>query len=139
MFSRIDKGFDKRYWIYIYASVIFHTIAWILTWYAISTHRGRECIVSSAQAFDSIGFMGFYLITTFGLIAVMIFIPYFMDNNDSITLFMTILMLCAVIFTGFDAVNDIFMTINFDLGAYFTISVSRAAYNVVGQGSGFTC
>lgn len=136
-------GFDKIYWLFIYAAVIFHVVAGVLTAHALSTNTGKECINLSSTAFSLVGIYWWIILTSLFLISIMIFIPYLMEENERIGIWATTFLLIIVLAMAFDAVNDIAGTVGIYWLNDLMVAIVRMGYTsvstVTGTSSGFDC
>ena len=101
-------NFNRRYWILIGAAMIFATIASASTLYMAAINPAfKECNSVSASCFM---FFGMFPCMVFGILAllpVMVAIPYIFRQNEKPGPASVLVMGCFVLYTGFDAANNV--------------------------------
>jgi hypothetical protein len=131
--------FDKRYWVFIGSAVFFSSVASASTLYLASVEEHfMECNSISAAFFDAIGMVPSMVLGILFLIAVMVAIPYLFRQNEKAGFVSTFVMGLIVLYTAFDAVNNISAI----LGLYETYHVAHGILtetnnvtgNIVGTG-----
>lgn len=134
---------DKTYWIFIYAAVFFHMVAAILTVYLLQENLGIECVNASIVAFDAIGCYWWMIATSIWLIGIMVFIPYFMEENEHVGLWSIAFLAIIVFIMAFDALNDISVVMKIYWLNDFIITMFRTPYNAASISNtsviGFKC
>lgn len=124
------------YWLLIVAAVIFHTIALVLTWYALTYLGSKECNNFMATSFSTFGHLTTGTLSLILIIIGMISIPLIFKENEHIKLKSLIYLSVFTIFLGIDALNDIFVVTNNDL-SIITLSILKLPYFLIGNQ--FTC
>ena len=104
----INMNFDKRYWIFIGAAMFFTTVASAITLYMASIEKHFiECDSTSAACFLHFGMIPCMTLGILILPPVMIAIPYILRQNESAGLLSMVLLGAIVVYTAFDAVNNV--------------------------------
>jgi hypothetical protein len=99
--------FDKRYWLLIIPSVLFAGIASLCTFHMLSVYGLEiEAIYISRWFFERIGLLPGILFGMTILILGMISIPYLFRQNETISLYPSLIMGCIMTYTLLDAIND---------------------------------
>lgn len=105
-------NFDKRYWIFIIAAMIFASIASFITAYAIFiTKSATECNSIAFWWFNTIGMIPSMIIGI--LLLPMIAIPYVFKQNARMEPLSMLIMGCIVVYTFLDALNNITMLLGY--------------------------
>ncbi|NMB77645.1 MAG: hypothetical protein GYA23_00950 [Methanomicrobiales archaeon] len=126
-------NFDKRYWVLIGAAMLFATIASATTvWLSFINPGFRECNSVSAACFGTFGMIPCMVSGILILLPVMVAIPYILGQNEKPGLASVLLMSCFVIYTGFDALNNISALFGFYESYHLAHTALTSTNNVTG-------
>jgi hypothetical protein len=127
-------NFDTRYWVFIGLAVFFSTVASASTCYLASVEEHfMECNSISAALFDTIGMVPTMVLGILLLIPVMVAIPYIFGQNEKAGLISMVLMGIIVLYTAFDAVNNISAIMGFYETYHAAHRVLSETNNVTGN------
>lgn len=108
----------RYYWYLIGAAMFFSSVASVSTLYLASASPAfMECNSVSAACFSAIGMGPCMAIGVLSLLPVMAAIPYIFRQNTEPGLVPVLLMGCIVLYTAFDALNNISVILGFS-GTY---------------------
>lgn len=125
--------FDRRYWILIGAAVFFATVSSASTLYLASIREGfRECNSVAAACFTGIGMIPCMVLGILSLILVMVAIPFLLRQNEQPRLLSILILSCFVVYTAFDAVNNISAILGFQQSYQIAHSVLSTTNNATG-------
>jgi hypothetical protein len=124
--------FDKRYWIFIAAAMVFAAIASACTVYLSLVFHAMECNSVASVIFSRIGMIPAMLLGVLGLLPLMIAIPYALRQNERLGLLSVICLGAIVSYTAFDAVNDVSAVMGFQHAYLLAHSVLDTTNNVSG-------
>jgi hypothetical protein len=100
--------FDKRYWFFIAAAMVFASIASASTLYLASVQEHfMECNSVAAACFDKIGMIPCMLMGILVLLPVMVAVPYLFRQNENPGFLSVLVLGCIVAYTALDAANNI--------------------------------
>jgi hypothetical protein len=126
--------FDKRYWIFIAAAMIFSGIASASTLYMSSVNEHfRECNSVSAACFTQMGMVPCMVLGVLALLPVMIAIPYLFRQNEQVGVFSALVMGCIVLYTFLDAVNNISAIMHYQQTFLLAHAALSTTNNVTGH------
>lgn len=126
--------FDNRYWLLIGAAMIFATIASASTLYMAAINPAfRECNSVSATCFAFFGMIPCMASGILALLPVMVAIPYIFRENEKPGPASVMLMACFVLYTGFDAVNNISALMGFYQGYHLAHAALSTTNNITGN------
>jgi hypothetical protein len=126
--------FDKRYWVFIGSAAFFSTVASASTYYLASVEEHfMECNSISAAFFDTIGMVPSMVLGILFLIAVMVAIPFMFQQNEKAGSISMIIMGLIVLYTAFDAVNNISAIMGFYETYHVAHGILSSTNNVTGE------
>lgn len=136
---REQMNFDRRYWILIGAAVIFASTASVTTLYLAATSpQFLECNPVAAACFLRIGMIPCMLLGILALPPLMVAIPYLLRQNEQCGALSVLILLCIVLYTALDAINNLSAILGFHqtyLAAHAVLSTTNnATGSVVGTG-----
>jgi hypothetical protein len=127
-------NFDKRYWIFIIAALVSATIASGCTLYMASVNvHFKECNSLAAACFAHIGMVPSMLFAILALLPLMVAIPYIFRQNEKPGLLSVIVLSCIVVYTFFDALNDVSAVMGYQHAYLLAHAVLDATNNVTGN------
>ena len=125
--------FDRRYWILIGAAVFFATVSSASTVYLASVQEGfMECNSVAAACFIRIGMVPCMVLGILSLIPVMVVIPYLLRQNEQPGFLSILILSCFVVYTAFDAANNISAILGFQQSYQIAHSVLSTTNNATG-------
>ena len=125
--------FDKRYWIFIGAAMLFASIASVSTLYlALVQEHFMECNSVSAACFDLFGMVPCMFFGVFLLLPVMMAVPYIFRQNEKPGMLSYFVLGCFVMYTGLDAVNNISAILGYHHIYLFAHATMDTANNLTG-------
>ena len=132
--------FDRRYWIFIAAAMIFASIASACTlWLASVNEYFMECNSVAAAWFALFGMVPGMALGVLLLLPLMVLIPYMFRQNERPGFLSVLVLSCIVAYTAFDAVNDVSAILGFHTTYQIAHSVlsttNNATGNLIGTGS----
>ncbi len=95
-----------------------------------------ECNSVSAVLFAAIGMVPSMVLGILGLIGIMIAIPYLFRQNEKAGLLSMIILGLFVLYTAFDAVNDVSVILRFQETYQVSHRILSSVNNVTGQLAG---
>lgn len=122
---------DKIHYLFIGSAILFHTVALVLTWYAITFMGSHECNQIMDKSFVLNGFIGSAVITTVVIVVVMGAIPFLFGEVDKIGVASAIIEFAVVGTFTLDCFHDIFVVSNNPL-AYATGWIINMMFSVFG-------
>jgi hypothetical protein len=129
----LGVNFDKRYWVFIGSAVFFSTVASASTCYLASVEEHfMECNSISASLFDIIGMVPTMVLGILLLIPVMVAIPYLFHQNANMGHISMIIMGIIVLYTAFDAMNNVSAIMGFYETYHAAHRVLSSTNNVTG-------
>jgi hypothetical protein len=129
--------FDRRYWILIAAAIFFATLASASTLYLASVQEHfMECNSTSAACFAAIGMVPCMVMGVLVLLPLMVAIPYLFRQNERPGLASVLVLSCIVIYTAFDAANNVAAILGYHNLYLFAHSALSTANNVTGNLTG---
>ena len=127
-------NFDKRYWFFIGAAMVFASIASVSTVYLAIMHvHFMECNSVSAVCFDTFGMVPCMFFGVFSLLPVMMAIPYLFGQNEKPGFLSVLVLGCIVAYTALDAVNNISAIMGYHHIYLVAHTVMDTANNVTGN------
>jgi hypothetical protein len=132
--------FDRRYWVFIVAAMFFASIASACTlWLASVNQHFMECNSVAAAWFALFGMAPGMALGVLSLLPLMVAIPYIFRQNERPGFLSVLLLSCIVVYTVFDAVNDVSAIMGFQ-GTYLVAhtlldTTNNVTGNLVGTGS----
>ena len=125
--------FDRRYWIFIAAAVVFATTASACTLYLASLYGHLvECNSVAAACFERIGVVPGMVLGILALVPLMIAIPHILGQNERPGLLSVLILACIVAYTAFDAVNDVSAI----MGYHHTYAIAHALLDTTNNMTG---
>ena len=129
--------FDSRYWILIGAAVFFATVASVTTLYLASVRvQFVECNSVSAACFLHLGMVPCMVLGILSLIPVMVAIPCLLHQNEKPGLLSVLVMGCIVVYTAFDALNNVSVIMGYHQTYLFAHAILDTTNNVTGTIAG---
>jgi hypothetical protein len=129
--------FDKRYWIFIAAAMVFASIASLCTFtLSKTTLNFMECNTLAAACFARIGMAPAMVLGILALLPLMIAIPYIFRQNEKPGLMSVLVLGCIVAYTAFDAVNDISIIMGYQHAYLIAHAILDATNNATGSLAG---
>jgi hypothetical protein len=129
--------FDKRYWIFIAATMFFSTVASASTLYLASVQENfMECNSVSAACFDCIGMVPCMVLGILALLPLMVAIPCILRQNERPGLLSVLVLGGIVAYTALDAVNNLSAIMGYHHLYLFAHTVLDTANNVTGNAVG---
>jgi hypothetical protein len=134
-------NFDKRYWIFIGAAILFASIASFITVYAILiTKSATECNSIAVWWFNIIGMIPSMVLGLVLLVPFMITIPYVFKQNARMEPLSMLIMGCIVLYTFLDALNNITLLLGYHNIYYMAvhpivITLNDITGTIVGTGA----
>lgn len=124
--------FDKRYWIFISAAMVFATIASVTTIYLSGILHSIECNSVAAAAFAKIGMIPSMLTGILALLPLMIAIPYALRQNERVGILSAAFLGAIVAYTALDALNNISAIMGFQHTFLIAHTVLGTTNNISG-------
>ena len=113
--------------------MIFASIASACTVYMALVFHARECNSIAAVVFARVGVIPGTLLGVLSLLPVMMAIPYLLRQNERIGLLSAIILGAIVLYTAFDAINDVSALLGFQHAYLLAHSVLDTTNNVTGN------
>ena len=130
-------NFDKRYWVFIAAAMISAITACGCTLYlATGQDHFIECNSLAAASFAWIGMVPSMILGILGLLLLMVAIPYLLHQNARPGLLSVAILSCIVVYTAFDAVNDVSAVLGYHNAYLIAHLVVDTTNNVTGSALG---
>lgn len=126
--------FDKRYWVFIAAAMFFASVASACTLYmaSVNTHF-KECNSLAAACFAQIGMVPSMVLAVLALLPVMVAIPCIFRQNEQPGVLSVLVLSCIVVYTAFDAVNDVSAVMGYQHAFLLAHAVLDTTNNVTGH------
>jgi hypothetical protein len=125
--------FDSRYWIFIGSAMFFASIASACTYYMATVQEHfMECNSVTAVCFAAIGMIPCMVLGVLALLPVMVAIPFILRQNETPGLLSLLVLGCIVVYTAFDAVNDVAAIMGYHQVYLFAHTVLGTTNNVTG-------
>jgi hypothetical protein len=97
--------YDKKYWVMMSIILIFHGIAAICTWIALSNKSHQECNPAAKIVIDMIGVAPALILSEIMLFAAMVYMTS--PHRKHVSKIMFAAYIIMILVCGFDAFNDV--------------------------------